>query len=293
MTKGRKNNNKKRQIHTSNEIACKYCWEESHTPPVLFMEIVLSRNKVEALARFREPRERRPTWGVRRSTLQGRVFVRDRQLFSRLTHSLMVHPARDEDDCLVFVACPDEPSAVLDSLLPWARLCLAEVKRHFQVRGDMNLAQTIGGGWASVKNVRESLRWALILRHLGRQLKDGNCERKCEVFIGWAHLWNGNKGRSLEIFTEQLEEALSVGDDINWNRCTAALSHARHNPEFSWDGGRIPLPAEITDQTPQRLIDASIQRRNISKGAIGYADPEADDMVDDNAVEREWQLLIS
>ena len=100
----------------------------------------------------------------------------------------------------------------------------------------MAYAQTLGGGWASVRNVKEALRWAVILLHLAELLYDDATIRKCRVFIGYGHLWNGNLVAAKRIFRREQKLALSVHDDVQYNRCYAALDHLENNPAFTHRG---------------------------------------------------------
>eukprot|EP00164_Ancoracysta_twista_P009262 GFYU01013650.1.p2 GENE.GFYU01013650.1~~GFYU01013650.1.p2 ORF type:complete len:124 (-),score=11.01 GFYU01013650.1:9-380(-) len=106
----------------------------------------------------------------------------------------------------------------------------------------MAIAQTMGGGWASVRNVAESLRWALLLQGCAEELNDEAAVRKCRVFIGWAHLWNGNRTASHEVFQSELRTAEEIGDEINANRCVAAEAHMLGNPLYQEDRGSVDLP---------------------------------------------------
>ncbi|KAF8285751.1 hypothetical protein TcYC6_0031710 [Trypanosoma cruzi] len=54
--------------------------------------------------------------------------------------------------------------------------------------------------------------------------------RKCRLFVGWAHLWNGDVRQAVEIFEQQLVEARVEGDAVQERRCISAIHHARHNP---------------------------------------------------------------
>lgn len=142
----------------------------------------------------------------------------------------------------VCLAIPSLGDAQLQLILPWGRHCNKAQNTQYMWRVRMAIAQTMGGGWASVRNVAESLRWALLLQHCAEELGDEASMRKCRVFIGWAHLWNGNREASHEVFLIEKRTAQEVGDEINANRCAAAEAHMEGNPLFQEDKGRVDLP---------------------------------------------------
>ena len=100
-----------------------------------------------------------------------------------------------------------------------------EMSRQYDVRCRMALAQTMGGGWASVKNAKEALRCAIQLYSLAEQIGDEATMRKCRVFVGWALMWAGKLDPALLVFYGEQENAAVIGDASNYQRCVAALLH--------------------------------------------------------------------
>lgn len=104
-------------------------------------------------------------------------------------------------------------------------LAFREMSRQHNVRCQMALAQTMGGGWASVKNAKEALKCAMQLYSLAEQIGDEATMRKCRVFVGWALMWVGKLDPALLVFYGEQQNAATVGDDSNYQRCVAALLH--------------------------------------------------------------------
>eukprot|EP00758_Cryptobia_borreli_P019816 Tbor_TRINITY_DN9132_c0_g1::TRINITY_DN9132_c0_g1_i1::g.14463::m.14463 len=143
----------------------------------------------------------------------------------------------------IWIAVPDEATAVLDYLLPWSYACYREQVRQYYWRVRMAKAMTFGGGWASIRNPVEALRYAILLNDSAEQLKDLATIRKCKVFRGWAYLWMGNRVASTKIFKEQMFISKLVGDTVNKNRCGAALTHSKWNTTLpKHKGSHLELP---------------------------------------------------
>ncbi|KAF8305085.1 hypothetical protein TcBrA4_0000150 [Trypanosoma cruzi] len=94
----------------------------------------------------------------------------------------------------------------------------------------MAILQTVGGGWASLRRADKALRYAIMLYETAALIHDTATLRKCRLFVGWAHLWNGDLRQAVEIFEQQLVEAQVEGDAVQERRCISAIHHARHNP---------------------------------------------------------------
>ena len=124
------------------------------------------------------------------------------------------------------LVAPEIPYCVWCFVVPWGRIARKELERHYRLKLQMALAQTMGGGWASVKNVCMASKWALRLFEVAEQLGDASSLRKCRIYVGWAHLWQGDTSTSTKIFLRESDESLSTNDTVNYGRCTAGLSYA-------------------------------------------------------------------
>ena len=62
--------------------------------------------------------------------------------------------------------------------------------RRFWIHNQMCRAQTLGGGWASVRHPVNSLYYAFVLYRLALMIQDAACIRKCRLFLGYACLWS-------------------------------------------------------------------------------------------------------
>lgn len=105
----------------------------------------------------------------------------------------------------------------------WSKFVYRSAVRDYIVLQHMAMAQTLGGGWASVRNAREALRAAVALYCLAHAIGDEACMRKCRVFIGYAHMWRGNRAKSTEIFLREMTAAAAADDHVQHRRCVAAL----------------------------------------------------------------------
>lgn len=146
------------------------------------------------------------------------------------------------------IVIPTPPLGAIhyDLCFPWARRARAEQVRQYRLRCQMAYVQSIGGGWASVKNATEALRCTLELYALAGELGDDATRRKCRVFAAWALVWHydATKGVASQtsstaeppasaavspldaaaaIFHHLLRDNEHADDTANWNRCIAAL----------------------------------------------------------------------
>jgi hypothetical protein len=115
----------------------------------------------------------------------------------------------------------------------WFSRWLEHAARHrYRILTEMAYVITLGGGWASVRNVQKSVYYAVSLYDLAQEIDDRETMRKCRVFIGWAHLWAGRNGYAKGIFRREHRVAVIVEDERQESRCEAALYHLEANPEF-------------------------------------------------------------
>ncbi|ORC83722.1 uncharacterized protein TM35_000591140 [Trypanosoma theileri] len=146
-----------------------------------------------------------------------------------------------------YTLLPSPGRLFVDYCLSWARHAQSEQTRQYIASQRMAVLQTMGGGWASLRRADKALRCALLLYYTALQLHDASTQRKCRVFVGWAHLWNGDVRRAVEIFKQQQEEAREVGDTVQELRCSAALHHAEYNPTVVRSHGGFSLASCWTD----------------------------------------------
>ncbi|KAH9593510.1 Protein of unknown function DUF4807 [Trypanosoma melophagium] len=140
-----------------------------------------------------------------------------------------------------YTLLPTPGRLFVDYCLSWARHAQSEQARQYVASNRMAVLQTMGGGWASLRRADKALRCALQLYYTSLQLHDASTQRKCRVFVGWAHLWNGDVQRAVAIFEQQRREACEVGDTVQELRCIAALHHSRHNPTVVKSHGGFSL----------------------------------------------------
>ncbi|KAF5217354.1 hypothetical protein ECC02_009782 [Trypanosoma cruzi] len=129
-----------------------------------------------------------------------------------------------------YVALPTSGRFFIDYCLTWGRHAHQGQARRYAACCKMAILQTVGGGWASLRRADKALRCAIMLYETAALIHDTATLRKCRLFVGWAHLWNGDVRQAVEIFEQQLVEARVEGDAVQERRCISAIHHARHNP---------------------------------------------------------------
>jgi len=140
--------------------------------------------------------------------------------------------------CVVTVLALN-PREFLHSVTASARYAQQICVRRTRLMVRMAYYQTLGGGWASVMNVPKALECAFRLYQIAWELEDAPTLRRCRLFVGYAHLWNGNFALARKIFLTELERATQQGDDGDVKRAQAALAQLA-NPELQ-DRGDVNL----------------------------------------------------
>ncbi|RNF19847.1 uncharacterized protein Tco025E_03986 [Trypanosoma conorhini] len=202
-------------------------------------EVVLLRDSCSAVQVLLEVHRNERNREVRNS-LAGHVL---RALAAEATFSIR-HGARDFPPLLLFcvdgvcyVALPPPGRFFIDFCLAWGRHAHYGQARQYAACCRMAMLQTVGGGWASLRRADKALACAVMLYATAARIHDAATQRKCRVFVGWAHLWNGDVRRALDIFEQQRREAEVEGDAVQERRCISAIHHARHNPSVVVAGG--------------------------------------------------------
>jgi hypothetical protein len=136
---------------------------------------------------------------------------------------------------LVLVDCDDERSDAVSRAVgaPLAAatqpvdnlsaLLHRETTRRVQTLTTMAYVQSLGGGWASVRNARKAHQCAVVLSRLAASVGDDATVRKCRVFEGYALMWLGEARRCGAIFERERTEAIVERDEINEGRCEAGM----------------------------------------------------------------------
>ena len=136
----------------------------------------------------------------------------------------------------VYLMLPTYACLFFDYTMASALLANGEMSRQYAGRCTIAKLQTIGGGWASLHRADRSLLCALQLYTVAEAVFDEEVVRKCRLFVGWAHLWNSNPAKALEVFQAELKDALSRGDIEHERRCRHAICNATRNPRLAPGG---------------------------------------------------------
>ncbi|CAJ1008626.1 hypothetical protein Q4I28_003939 [Leishmania naiffi] len=135
-----------------------------------------------------------------------------------------------DGDVRVYLMLPTYADYFFDYTMHWARIAHSEMARQYVGHGLIAKLQTVGGGWASLHRADKSLMCALQLHTVAQAVFDEDVMRKSRLFIGWAHLWNCNPAKALEVFYGELEAARRHGNTAHERRCLHAIQNAEHNP---------------------------------------------------------------
>ena len=130
----------------------------------------------------------------------------------------------------------------------FARFAFASQLRRMSIMNAIYFTQTLGGGWASVRNAAKSLMCAVQLYRLAVLINDDTTLRKCRLFLGYACLWSGAAGVARRIFLSESSAATTASDEMQRNRCDAAVFQLLYNPEYRQRrgrGGSAPPPREL------------------------------------------------
>ncbi|RNF09662.1 hypothetical protein TraAM80_02017 [Trypanosoma rangeli] len=208
-------------------------------------EVVLLHDSCSAVQVFLEVRRNEKSRAVRKS-IAGYVL---RALTAEATFSIR-YGTRGLPSLLLFrvgkatgidgacyVALPSRGRFFIDYCLAWGRHAHYGQARQYAARCRMAMLQTVGGGWASLRRADKALMCAIMLYETAARIHDAATLRKCRVFVGWAHLWNGDVRRAVDIFEQQRREAQVEGDAVQERRCISAIHYACHGPSVVVAGG--------------------------------------------------------
>ncbi|KAG5478607.1 hypothetical protein LSCM1_06010 [Leishmania martiniquensis] len=159
------------------------------------------------------------------------------------------------DGARVYIVLPTYTDYFFDYTMHWARIAYSEMARQCVSYGLIAKLQSVGGGWASLHRADKSLVCALQLHAVAQAVRDEELVHKCRLFIGWAHLWNSDASKALEIFHAELEAARRRGHTAHERRCLHAIENAEHNPLLTPGGlhtGHYPMVDAWRRGTPKR-----------------------------------------
>ena len=102
----------------------------------------------------------------------------------------------------------------------WAKRLLADTRLRMKMIALVGHFSTLGGAYASSKNWRKSLKYALALKQVALVLKDCAILFQCELYIGYANLWKGNSRQAHLKFETLMSKCQS---DSQKRQCKLAL----------------------------------------------------------------------
>ena len=141
---------------------------------------------------------------------------------------------------------------LLHQILYFAKIIRKETAQRIRIVNTMNYIQSLGGGWASIKNSKKSRECARILSSLASVIGDEATIRKCKIFEGYALSWEGRRKDSSKLFQTVKAQAEREGDVENNGRCEHGMK------SLLWD-----FDKEIPATAPREVVEK--ENRNNSK----------------------------
>eukprot|EP00754_Rhynchopus_humris_P038313 Rhum_TRINITY_DN20956_c0_g1::Rhum_TRINITY_DN20956_c0_g1_i1::g.172686::m.172686 len=115
---------------------------------------------------------------------------------------------------------------------------------YARIRSEQAWISTLGGGFASVRNVPKAIEYAVKLFYCACLLHDEDLKSKSRLFVGWNMLFLGNKKRARAIFLDEIVDAKNRHDEVGVQRGYGAMNHLR-NPRFSEAKSDVVPPNEL------------------------------------------------
>ena len=106
-------------------------------------------------------------------------------------------------------------------VLQWARHLHSHSRAQMRLIAFGGYFSTVGGAYATSKQWRQSLKYALWLKRVGTALMDERIIFQCDLYIGLAMLWKGNVRKAKSIFNEL---RLRCHTEAEKRQCDSALS---------------------------------------------------------------------
>jgi Domain of unknown function (DUF4807) len=99
-----------------------------------------------------------------------------------------------------------------------------QMKKYIYVKSNMYLIDSLGGGFASIKNADKAFHYLLLLYKLALTINDQETIIKCMIYYGFTLLWKRKYQEALQVFNQQKELAQKKKYYILVNRCDSGLN---------------------------------------------------------------------
>ena len=132
------------------------------------------------------------------------------------------------------------PYQIFRSCLDGTKLFSWACKVRARILSEVAYISTLGGGFASVRNVKKAIEYAVKLFYCACLLSDEDMKSKSRLFVGYNLMWMGNKQLAKIIFSAEVSHAASNHNEVAVNRGLGALYQLTHNPSYLDKGGVIP-----------------------------------------------------
>jgi hypothetical protein len=97
------------------------------------------------------------------------------------------------------------------------------MKRYIFIKNNMYLVDSIGGGFASIKNTSMAYQFLILLYKLAQMINDKETIIKCNIYYGYTLLWGNKYKIALYILNEQKKIAHNEGYQNLVYRCDSGL----------------------------------------------------------------------
>ena len=105
----------------------------------------------------------------------------------------------------------------------WALIPERQMKIYISIKNRMYLVDSIGGGYATIKNINMAHRCLVQLYNLAYLIKDNEVIAKCKIYYGYIFLWKGKIKQAKQIFNTQKSIAQKNGYKNILDRSNAGL----------------------------------------------------------------------
>ncbi|CCW68247.1 unnamed protein product [Phytomonas sp. Hart1] len=148
-----------------------------------------------------------------------------------ITSAFFVGRAAEDGGAVVevWVGLPSLGQVFFDGTMFFARIAQMELVRQYACYCRIAKLQTIGGGWASLREPRHAMQYAVELFHVASVVGNDVIMGNCRIFVGWALLWSGKTEKALQLFKSERKIACMRNDLEQQRRCENAIINAKTN----------------------------------------------------------------
>ncbi len=99
-----------------------------------------------------------------------------------------------------------------------------QMKKYLFIKHNMYLIDSIGGGFASIKNPEKSLYYSILLYKLSLIINDQETMIKCMIYYGYSLFWKNKYKNALKVLVKAKKLSENNNNKLLINRCDSALN---------------------------------------------------------------------